>query len=294
MQNFFLNQNTNKGLIKMQEENTEFNSDSKDIDLITQIDFLQKHMKNLIKNSANTNKNFVSEIKEEKNNLQDFDFSNIDNINDFFFDKLNYDENKFLDEKKLEDFSKENNEIYVNKLIEIAIKNNTLKHKTNDIKKENVISNHNDINKSNNIIKHENDNLNKTENTETVIKEPKKNLRKNDKLENLLIKNNYSDVVKLDDKIEEELNNEILNYTKNMKKYANSFNEVLSKDNRTLNKIEKTQIDGKIKTDTQMKKLDEFNYQLKIGFFKMLFMFLFVFFSFIFSIIMIRFLPKIA
>jgi hypothetical protein len=112
------------------------------------------------------------------------------------------------------------------------------------------------------------------------------------KITNLFVENFMTE--KIEAEIEEELNDEIMNYTKNIKKYANNFTEVLGKDNKKLSQIEATQTLGKNKTDLQTKKLTEFNYSLKIGFFKILFMFLFVFSTFVWAIFIIRFFPKFA
>jgi len=79
---------------------------------------------------------------------------------------------------------------------------------------------------------------------------------------------------KFDKEMEEEINNEIFSYTKNMKNYARNFGEIISTDNKKLTKIEKNQEKDKILTEFSMKKLKEFHYDLKIGFFKLIAMYL--------------------
>ena len=105
--------------------------------------------------------------------------------------------------------------------------------------------------------------------------------------------NSNSDVKALEKEMEEEVNNEIFNYTKNMKQYARSFNEILTQDNRKLDKIEKNQEGGKSKTDRSMKNLKEFSYNIKIGFWKLLLMFTIVAVTFVMTLLTIRIFPKL-
>ena len=99
---------------------------------------------------------------------------------------------------------------------------------------------------------------------------------------------------KFDKEMEEEINKEIFSYTKNMKNYARNFGEIISTDNKKLTKIEKNQEKDQILTDSSMKKLKEFHYDLKIGFFKLIGMFLMVIVAFITTLIIIRLFPKLV
>jgi len=98
----------------------------------------------------------------------------------------------------------------------------------------------------------------------------------------------------LDKEMEEEINNEIFSYTRNMKNYARNFGEILTTDNKKLTKIEKIQEKDKILTDNSMKKLKEFQYDLKIGFFKLILMFVLVIGTFLLTMVVIRVFPKLV
>lgn len=99
---------------------------------------------------------------------------------------------------------------------------------------------------------------------------------------------------KLDKEMEEEINKEIFSYTRNMKTYARNFGEILQTDNKKLTKIEKVQEKDKSLTDTSMKKLKEFHYDLKIGFFKLIIMFIIVIATFVTTMMVIRIFPKLV
>lgn len=140
-------------------------------------------------------------------------------------------------------------------------------------------------------------------------KESSKNpIIKNNNIENILLKNNKKELsslflkksdnssqVKLIEKeLDEEINNEIFNYTKNMKQYAKSFNELLVRDNSKLDTIEKNQEGSKTKTDKSMKNLKEFSYNIRIGIFKLILMFIVVFTTFVITLLTIRIFPKLV
>lgn len=99
---------------------------------------------------------------------------------------------------------------------------------------------------------------------------------------------------KLDKEIEEEINNQIFKYTKNMKENAKAFNAKLKQDNKTIFSIEDIQTRDQDKTDTQHKRLKEFNYTLSIGFFRLIMMFLVAIVAFIFTLLIMRIFPKFA
>lgn len=103
-----------------------------------------------------------------------------------------------------------------------------------------------------------------------------------------------ANIQKIKKEMEEELNNEIFNYTKNMKSYASNFNDILSKDNKTLNKIETIQNVDQNKTNKQLKSLNEFNYSLKIGFIKLIVMIIIASITFIMTLLSIRIFPKLV
>lgn len=99
---------------------------------------------------------------------------------------------------------------------------------------------------------------------------------------------------KIDKEIEEEINNQIFKYTKSIKENARAFNSKLKQDNKTLNSIEDIQIKDKDKTDTEYKKLKEFNYTLSIGFCRLIMMFISAIVIFIFTLLIMRIFPKFA
>ena len=77
-----------------------------------------------------------------------------------------------------------------------------------------------------------------------------------------------------------------------MKQYAKNFGDILIRDNKKLEKIEKTQILDKNKTSSQIKSLDQYNDFIRIGFWKMLIIIIIVVFVFMFTLISIRIFPK--
>jgi hypothetical protein len=98
----------------------------------------------------------------------------------------------------------------------------------------------------------------------------------------------------IEKEMEEDLNNEIFSYTRNMKHYASSFNEILQRDNKKLDTIEKNQEGSKTKTDRSMKSLKEFSSTIRIGFFKLLLMLIAVGVTFMLTLLSIRIFPKLA
>jgi len=290
-------------LLKLYEEYDQSKDQTKNIDYISQIHYLRKKIINNIKIKSNENisENKSTEHRIRKNNdvydLDDFNFSNFENLNHFLSENAILDENPNKKKIEIENLSIQENEDYI-----VKLKKNCL---SEDVKS--LILNANYDNKT--LIDNENDfkineNINDNHNKKEIISNKKNNdIKKidmqtkncinanSDKPKKIFLNNNYTS--KIENQLEEELNNEIFNYTKNMKKYAKSFNEVLNKDNKTLNKIEITQLNGQKKTNLQLKNLNEFNYNLKIGFFKLIFMILFVFATFVMSLLMIRIFPKI-
>lgn len=106
--------------------------------------------------------------------------------------------------------------------------------------------------------------------------------------------NSVKESATINKEIEEEINNQIFRYTKSMKENAKNIGEQLKEDNKTLNRIEEIQTKDKIKTDIQVKRLTNFNYSLKLGFFKIILMFILVFVTFIFMVLFMRIFPKLA
>ena len=98
----------------------------------------------------------------------------------------------------------------------------------------------------------------------------------------------------MDKELEEEINRQIFGYTRKMKESAKNFGVQLRKDNQTLNKIETLQDKVNDKTKKEVKRLEEFNYSIKIGFCKLLFLMISVFGSFIGTLFIIKIFPKLA
>lgn len=119
-------------------------------------------------------------------------------------------------------------------------------------------------------------------------------IKDSDKNKNLSVQVKSTGISNIEKEMDEEVINEIFSYTKNMKNYAQSFNKNLVQGNKQLDKIEKNQEVGKNKTDRSMKGLNEFNYNIRIGFWKLLFMLLIVGVSFVMTLLSIRIFPKLV
>ena len=98
----------------------------------------------------------------------------------------------------------------------------------------------------------------------------------------------------MDKELEEEINRQIFGYTKKMKESARNFGAQLKKDNQTLNKIENLQDQVNAKTTTQVKRLQEFNYSIKIGFCKLMILLFTVIGTFIGTMFIIKIFPRLA
>ena len=109
-----------------------------------------------------------------------------------------------------------------------------------------------------------------------------------------LAEENIKSKEEMDNELEEELNRQIFGYTKRMKQSALNFGEQLRKDNKTLNDIENIQNIDQDKTKTQLKRLIDFNYNIKIGFCQLFFMIITVISSFIFCLLIMKIFPKLA
>ena len=77
---------------------------------------------------------------------------------------------------------------------------------------------------------------------------------------------------KMDKELEEEINKQIFGYVKKMKASARHFGNQLKKDNQTLNKIENLQNKVDDKTKKQITRLEGFNFSIKLGFCKLMFL----------------------
>lgn len=98
----------------------------------------------------------------------------------------------------------------------------------------------------------------------------------------------------MDKEFEEEINRQIFGYTKKMKESARNFGAQLKKDNQTLNKIEDLQDEVNDKTKKQTKRLEEFNYNIKIGFCQLMILIFTVIGAFIGTMFIIKIFPKLA
>jgi hypothetical protein len=98
----------------------------------------------------------------------------------------------------------------------------------------------------------------------------------------------------MDKELEEEINRQIFGYTKKMKESARNFGVQLRKDNQTLSNIENLQDKVNEKTNTQVKRLQNFNYNLKIGFCKLMLLIFTVVGSFFGTIFIMKIFPKLA
>jgi hypothetical protein len=133
----------------------------------------------------------------------------------------------------------------------------------------------------------------KTEEVKEIRPEPKLNINiiKKDK-KKPTAGQSATGTGKIDKDIEDDLNNEIFSYLKNMRNYGQSFHQILTKDNVKLNKIEQQQLKDQNKTTKELKNLNEFNYTLRIGFWKTLMMIATVLTTFIFTLLIMRIFPK--
>lgn len=107
-------------------------------------------------------------------------------------------------------------------------------------------------------------------------------------------KSSLNNKEKLNKEIEDELQEQIFGYTKSMKENAKHFGEALKRDNIILSEIENIQNVDQEKTTTQVSRLKEFNYTIRIGFFKLLGMFVLVFISFLISLFVMKVFPKFS
>ena len=98
---------------------------------------------------------------------------------------------------------------------------------------------------------------------------------------------------KINKVLEEEIFEEVLNNTESMKNYASSISEILKKDNKNLDKIEKLQYKEQAKTKQEVSTLTDFNKRLQVGFWKTVYMFVIVITTFIFTLLIIRIFPKL-
>ena len=106
--------------------------------------------------------------------------------------------------------------------------------------------------------------------------------------------NGLDSTEQMDKELEEEINKQIFGYTKKMKESARNFGVQLKKDNQTLNNIENLQDKVNEKTTHQVKRLEQFNYNIKMGFCKLLFLILTVIGSFFGTIFIMKIFPKLA
>ena len=114
------------------------------------------------------------------------------------------------------------------------------------------------------------------------------------KSHNSINNNGLESKEEMDKELEEEINRQIFGYTKKMKESARNFGAQLKKDNQTLNKIENLQDQVNAKTTKQVKRLEEFNYSIKIGFCKLMILLFTVIGSFIGTMFIIKIFPKLA
>ena len=106
--------------------------------------------------------------------------------------------------------------------------------------------------------------------------------------------NEFDSKEQMDKELEEEINKQIFGYTKKMKESARNFGAQLKKDNQTLNNIENLQDKVNEKTTHQVKRLEEFNYSIKIGFCKLMLLIFTVIGSFFGTIFIMKIFPKLA
>ena len=98
----------------------------------------------------------------------------------------------------------------------------------------------------------------------------------------------------MDKELEEEINRQIFGYTKKMKESARNFGAQLKKDNKTLNDIEDLQDKVSEKTTKEVKRLEEFNYSINMGFCKLTILILTVIGAFFGTIFIRKIFPKLA
>lgn len=122
------------------------------------------------------------------------------------------------------------------------------------------------------------------------LKEIAKNVKKETEKPKIKL---FDDQPKIDHVIEDEINDEINNYTKKIKTYALEFQDTLIVDNKKLINIEKTQNKELDKTNKSVLDLTKFNKSIQIGFWRLLLMIVIVVLSFMISMVSIRIFPKL-
>ena len=219
------------------------------------------------------NTKFISKASSSSEiNLINHKDSNISN------NAIKLDESDYINEDLLNALSKVNlTDINsINKLSEEMKKN--YKSKNSNLSD---ISNKSSFNLKKNEIKEEEDKL------FLDIKKAKSNNSRSDI-------NGLESKEEMDKELEEEINRQIFGYTKKMKESARNFGAQLKKDNKTLNDIEDLQDKVSEKTTKEVKRLEEFNYSINMGFCKLTILILTVIGAFFGTIFIRKIFPKLA
>ena len=267
------------------------------------LNIIKSEQKNDIKEYSQKigHENNSNEQKIENRLIQDKINSTLEIILDYIKDKKEY---EFITDYFINE-SDNTNTILNNK--ERKIESDDMNN-LDDINEEYLLS----LSKENftevgSIIKYNEKNKNKNENIlhslsfnnkKNIIKEEDFLLPHIEKAKSFSSSKNNNDNLQskeeMDKELEEEINRQIFGYTRKMKESAKNFGVQLRKDNQTLNKIETLQDKVNDKTKKEVKRLEEFNYSIKIGFCKLLFLMISVFGSFIGTLFIIKIFPKLA
>ncbi len=233
----------------------------------------------------------ISYIKDKK----DFEF-----ISDFFITESSTNLNNEKDNEIINNINNDNNrekdEITDDFLNSLGKTNLTDINSINELnkklkgKKSSEINEQSLLNLNNIKKKYSSSSFNGMSEQELFLNDIKKaqNSKKNNNEENLKSKE------EMDKEMEEEINRQIFGYTKKMKESARNFGAQLKKDNQTLNKIENLQDKVNAKTTKEVKRLEEFNYSIKMGFCKLTLLILTVLGLFFTTFFIMKIFPKLA
>ena len=98
----------------------------------------------------------------------------------------------------------------------------------------------------------------------------------------------------MDQELRDEIYRQIFGYTRKMKESAKHVGKQFKKDNQTLNNIESLQDKVNDKTTKEIKRLEEFNYSIKMGFCQLFLLILTVIGTFMGTTFIIKIFPKLA
>lgn len=201
-------------------------------------------------------------------------------------------------ERNISDKNKENN---CNNLININNNKNLSEadflggeSNTINIRDNNNIDNlNNQRNEDNNIKINDRDNDFSREKSNNTHNTKQSKMEREKKVKPKQTKDNAKPVDKnIEERIEDDLENEIMGYAKSMKNIAKNFGDMITKDNIKLKEVEKLQSTNTDSTKNEVKSLNKFNSNDKVSFWLQIKMLAFVLISFMITMMIGRIIPR--